>query len=158
VYAAFIEGELKAERERRTVLDGRGIAVVSTSGSLVTLLAAVGAFVSNRKDFQLPFTAVLPLLLTLLGFTVAAALGLLVSKNRWYHVALTTTLYGMVTDHWTDDPVDSRNNVAELNVRTIHTLRVGNDRKATLVGRALWAQLGAVLSLGVAVTLVLVAG
>jgi hypothetical protein len=60
----------------------------------------------------------------------------------------------MVTDHWGDDPVDSRNNVAELNMRTIQTLRQGNDRKANLVTLGLWAQLVAVSSLSVVVAFV----
>jgi hypothetical protein len=43
VYAAFIENELKVERDRRTALDARGLAIVTTSGTLTTLLVAVGA-------------------------------------------------------------------------------------------------------------------
>jgi hypothetical protein len=46
-YAAFIEGELKAERERRTTYDTRGQALVTTSGALVTL---IGGFAVSAHE------------------------------------------------------------------------------------------------------------
>lgn len=157
VYINFIEGELKAERDRRAAVDARALAVVTSSGGLVTLLAAVGAFVSSGKEFKPPDLAIVPLVVTLGCFTVAVAFGILANRSRYYHVALSDTLFAMVTDHWGDDQIDSRNNVAELNIRTIHTLRVGNDKKANLVSAALWAQLGAVIALSVGVLIVLLA-
>ncbi|MEJ3748454.1 hypothetical protein WEI85_34865 [Actinomycetes bacterium KLBMP 9797] len=151
VYAAFIEGELRVERERRAALDARGLSVVTSSASLVTLLTAVGAFVTSEKGFTLPGAAVVPLLATLGSFTVAVVLGILANRSRYYHVALAETLYGMVTEHWGDDEIDSRNNVAELNIRTIHTLRLGNDMKANLLTWALSAQLMGVVALSTTV-------
>jgi hypothetical protein len=158
VYAAFIEGELKAERDRRTTLDARGVSVVTTSASLVTLLTAVGAVVTSEKSFTFPGAALPPLIATLASFTAAVVLGILASRGRYYHVALTETLYGMVTDHWGDDEIDSRNNVAELNIRTVHTLRVGNDNKSGLLTLALSAQLVGVAALSLTVILAVTTG
>lgn len=154
IYVAFIDGELKAERERRAALDARGLSVVTSSGSLVALLAAIGAFASGSGKFELPSGARLLLMAMLAAFASAAALGILVNQSRPYDVALTETLDKMVTDRWGDDRVDSRNNVARLNIRTIHTLRNGNDRKARLLSYALLAQLVALVALGAVVSMV----
>jgi hypothetical protein len=48
-YAAFIEQELKFERERRATLDTRGQAVVTTSGALLTLVSAITAIAIDQK-------------------------------------------------------------------------------------------------------------
>lgn len=155
VYAAFIEGELRAERERRSTLDSRGMGVVTSSGSLVALLVAVGVLVNDGKaPLVLPPAAKPMLGLALIAFSTAAALGILANRNRYYDVAVTQTLYDMIGDHWIDDEVDARNNVAELNIRTIHTLREGNNRKASLLTAALSAQLVALIGLSLAISIV----
>jgi hypothetical protein len=54
-YLAFIEAELKAERDRRSVFAARGSGLVTRSGSLVTVLAALTAF--TRAGGPLAVTA-----------------------------------------------------------------------------------------------------
>lgn len=154
-FAAFIEGEVKAERDRRASLDARGLAVVTTSGSLTTLLAAVGAFVSARGGFGLPTGTIFPLTVTLVAFSLAAVCGLLASHNRQYDVADRTTLALMVGEKWPTSEVDARNVVADLNARTVDSLRRGNNKKATLLMAGLAFQLLALAALSVAVFLVL---
>lgn len=153
-YAAFIEGELKAERERRVALDTRGLAVVTSSGTLVTLLAGLGAFVTTNKTFVFPGEAAAPLAVALLAFATAASLGILASRNRYYDVALGETLTGMIEDHWGDDETDARNNVAYINIKSTETLRQGNGRKADLVTAAMFAQLAALVLLSVVILIV----
>jgi len=154
-YAAFIESELKAERERRAALDSRGLALVTTSGSLTTLLAAIGAFVTGRAGFQLPSASIWPLLLTLITLAAAAGCGLLASHNRPYRVADRGTLSAMTGARWSTHEVDARNAVASINAETVLTLRRGNNDKAYLLVAGLTSQLVGLLALGVAVGIIL---
>jgi hypothetical protein len=154
-FAAFVEAELKAERERRTALDARGVGLVTTSGSLTTLLAAVGAFVSGRTGFQLPSSAAPPLVITLLAFALASGLGLLASHNRKYAVADAATLAALTGPRWATHEVDARSVVAQINARTVSTLRLGNDKKSFLLIAGLGCQLVGLVSLAVAVLVVL---
>jgi len=132
-YATFIENELKVERDRRTSLDARGLNIVSVSGSLTTLLVAVGAFVSGRQGFKFPRDAVLPLVGTLGAFVLAAILGIVASAGRRYQVTIPPTLAAMLTDHWQDHEVDARNYVSIQHVKTITSLRSGNRRKELVI-------------------------
>jgi len=86
-YAAFVGRELDAERDRRKTLDARGVTVVTVSASLITLLAAVGAFVSGQTGFTLPKTTIWPLTVTLAAFAVAALWGIATTYPYTYGVA-----------------------------------------------------------------------
>jgi hypothetical protein len=157
-YASFVEQELKAERARRGTLDGRGQAVVTTSGALAALLSAVGAIVINHKGFVLPAVARYPLVSALAFFVVATFFGILVTINFEYEVASKKTLAELPRGHWADSDNKAMKNIVAANVTTIVTLRRGNDKKVTLLFVALFAQLAALLSLAVTVFLAIRAG
>jgi sirohydrochlorin ferrochelatase len=154
-YATFIENELKVERDRRTTLDARGLSIVSVSGSLTTILVAVGAFASGRKDFKLPHVAIVPLFITLGAFVVAAIVGIIASAGRRYQVTTPPALAAMLTNHWQDEEVDARNFVSIQHVKTITSLRSGNRRKELLVITGTLFQIGGIIALSVAVFLIL---
>jgi len=132
-YASFVDQELKAERDRRETLDSRGQAIVTTSGALVALLGAVGAFVIDRSGFVLPTDAHYPLLATLGFFVVASFLGILGTFNFKYEVADRDTLAELAQAHLTDSDQLALTSTVGTNVTTIVTLRRGNNIKATLL-------------------------
>lgn len=150
-YSAFIEGELKAERERRSTYDSRGQGIVTTSGALVTLLGGFATVVKTSATAGLPATAVTALGVAFLLFIGAAACGIVAGWNRHYAVTATTTLRRMTEEHWTDDEVDARNNVAAVRVGTVGTLRRANQFKATWVSIGLIVQVVALMASVVAV-------
>jgi hypothetical protein len=155
-YAFFVEQELKAERDRRQILDGRGQAVVTTSAALVALLGAVGAVVIDRNGFVLPQVARYPLLSALVLFVVAT-FGILATVNFKYEVASKETL-AELRAHLGDCDEVALASILTTNVTTIVTLRSGNHKKATRLLVALFAQLGALLSLAATVFLAVTAG
>jgi hypothetical protein len=154
-YLAFIEGELKAERERRVAYDARGQALVTTSGALVTLLAGLAAVVKGGTTAQVSPGTVTVVVLALVLFVCAAGCGIVAGWNRHYALATYGTLHRMLDEHWTDDEVDARNHVATLHSLTVHTLRRANAFKAAFVSAGLVAQVLALVALGVSVVLVL---
>ncbi len=154
-YLAFIEGELKAERERRVTYDARGQALVTTSSALVTLLAGLAGVVKGATTIRISPGTLAVVVLALFLFVCAAVCGIVAGWNRHYAVASYGTLDRMLTGHWTDDEVDARNNVATLHSLTVRTLRQANAFKAACVSVGLVAQVLALVTLGTSVILVL---
>ena len=154
VYLAFVEGELKAERDRRTALDGRGQAVVTASGALVALLSGIAALVQAGTKAPAPPLAVGLVLLALALFVLAAVSGIAAGWNRHYAVATPATLTRMLTEHWTDSEVDARNNVATVHATTVRTLREANRFKAACVSLGLMLQVLAIGPFAAAVVVI----
>ncbi|MFD6392476.1 hypothetical protein [Nocardia sp. NPDC060259] len=149
-YAAFIEGELKTERERRSAYDARGQVIVTSSGALVTLLGRLAALVKSSTVATFPAPVVIAVGVALALFVGAAACGIVAGWNKYYAAATASTLARMIGEHWTDDEVDARNNVAAVQVRTVDTLRRANAFKARWVGIGLIVQVSALVASGVA--------
>ncbi|WP_405159511.1 hypothetical protein OG203_23850 [Nocardia sp. NBC_01499] len=151
-YAAFIETELKTERERPTTYDARGQALVTTSSALFTLFAGVAALVKSPTTAHLPSVVLLMGTATLMLFVGAAVCGAIAGWNRGYAVAEADTLDDMLSaDHWIDDEEDARNCVSTLAVETLRTLRASTRFKAQCVAIGLWVQVVALVTLGATV-------
>jgi hypothetical protein len=74
VYGAFVDAELRAQDLRKSSFEQRGLAVVTTSGVLVTLLFALaGLSTKSEPTFALPHTTRLWLVSALIVFVIAAA-------------------------------------------------------------------------------------
>jgi hypothetical protein len=154
-YSAFVENELKAERERRAAFDLRGQGLVTTSSALVTLLAGTSALVKTGTAVTIPSTVLILVCAALTLFAIAAACGIVASWNRAYTVAKVSTLQSMLKDRWGDDEVDARNNVGAVQLKTVHTLRVVNKFKARCISTGHIAQVAALVVLATAVVLVI---
>lgn len=143
VFTAFVEGEVKAERERRNALDARGIAVLTTSGTLVTLVFAIGAVVTGATGFSPPAETVVIVTIGLVAFVAAALFGLLANRLKKYDVVTTGQLWSWRNNAaaWAASDQDARRAITKGNIVTIDTLRAGNDTKAKWIEAALWAQL-----------------
>ena len=75
-YGQLIMDQLAEERNRKASLEARGVTVITTSGTLATLLFALTAGLTAAAKFKLPQSAKLPLLLALVAFVIAALAGL----------------------------------------------------------------------------------
>jgi hypothetical protein len=137
IYSDFIESELRNERDRKAALDTRAASLVTTSGSLITILAAVGAFVGRDTKAPLPTQALLLLTLALIGFAFAVLAGIISGWNRPYRVADTESMRTMIRSRWMDEELLARVEVADVNVRMIDQLRAMNNGKEVYL-RAGW--------------------
>lgn len=124
--------------------------MVTTSGTFVTLVFAISAFVLG-KDHAPSGGARWATVVALGLFVVAGILGIVGNALWSYDVASGDTLREMITNpHWKDSEVDARNVVATANVKTVETLRSGSDTKATIITVALGFQVAAITALAVA--------
>jgi hypothetical protein len=149
-YAAHIEALLGLERERRRTLDGRALGVTGTSTAFVGLALTLSVL-GTGQDYKFTGFGALAIVGSLALFVVAAVLGLWANMMRSQHLAPSSTLREMVLGRWTDEEVEARNVVANLNIRTIDSLRAGSNAKVVWIGRAAAVQLAAVLLLIVAI-------
>ena len=75
VYADFIKSMLDAEDSRKSSLEQRGISIITTSGTLVTLLFGLTAAITGAKTFTFPAAARDWLTPAAIAFDVAAGQG-----------------------------------------------------------------------------------
>ncbi|GAA1794389.1 hypothetical protein GCM10009682_15210 [Luedemannella flava] len=158
VYSAFIDGELKTERERRATLEARGVSVVAQSGGLVTLLTGIGALAKGAGVGALPTVAFGAVIVALVFFLGAAVFGILVNIPHLYPphpVADAATMTEMRTSKRDHTDAEARSVIAHLHIGTVDKLRKGNDLKVQWISAAQFAQVLAVVALSVAVWVII---
>lgn len=94
-YEALIIEQLTEERDRKKSIEARGVTVISSSGTIVTIIFALGALVSDRKTFDLPPISQGLLFLAVLAFAVASLLGIWISSPRGYRESSSTWMAGL---------------------------------------------------------------
>lgn len=150
-YSAFIKEQLDAEYDRRASLDARGIAVITTSGVLATLVFGAAAFALGR-DYVPSILGRGLVVAGLILFCGATLFALIASALRGYDVAKRARLDEMTSNsHWMDSEEEARRSTAASNTATIKSLREGNDQKATRLVIALVLQFLAISCLMFAV-------
>lgn len=133
-FNTLIADQLQAERSLSASLAQRGLAVVTTSGTLATLVFAFTALTTTAK--QTPFHALplggrLLMVVSIAAFVVAAVLGLL--ANIWSNdqpEVPDNRLHELLDDGpWRDtDAVEGARKVAQEVERNIQEYRRGNRR------------------------------
>jgi len=83
-YGALIIETLSEERDRKKSLEQRGLAVVTTSGALVSLLFAIGAVVTSAESFHVPGVARTLLAVGVGLFAAAAVAGIRTNRPLEY--------------------------------------------------------------------------
>ncbi|MFL5924558.1 MAG: hypothetical protein ACJ743_09985 [Gaiellaceae bacterium] len=154
-YAVFIEKELADQRASKTSMEQRCIAVVSTSGVLVTLLFGFAAIARKSSEFQVPDSARLWFYLALGSFVIAAVAGLVGNSPRKYRGAKSAALEHLLREKWSDPPRVARRRVARTHVVIYHSYRRVNRFKAFVLTAAITSEVVAVLFLAVAIGLVI---
>lgn len=156
VYSQLISDQVTEERSRKTSLEARGITVITTSGTLATLLFALTAGLTATKNFKLAEPAKLPLLLALISFVVAAIFGLATNVPLIYREATPQGLAKLVdAKYWTAPPAVGQLRVAAAQVTLLAAARSANNLKVRFLISAIAAELLAVILLSWAVASIL---
>lgn len=138
IYAAVIDHELEQERERATSLEQRAMAVVTSSGVLVTLVFGFGTLIKGQESFHLSLATRIILALALVSFVVAAVMSLLTNRPHAYKpLGVKTDLQRMVFELWSIPAGSARRSVAEFRVGEVDRWRDNNMIKAANLQRAI---------------------
>jgi hypothetical protein len=147
VYADFVRAELAEERARRGRLEQRGLAIITTSGALTTLLLAVAVLAVGRDAVTTDRWATFLVGVAALGFAASGALAIQ-ATGLWPYKGLPAETLEKLRDAATEESEDAtRRTVAGLERGMMTSLRDMNDGKAAVLRWAFWAQAIALIAL-----------
>ncbi|HZE50372.1 MAG TPA: hypothetical protein VE074_12465 [Jatrophihabitantaceae bacterium] len=149
VYSDLVKTLLDIENGRRTSLEQKGAAVITTSGTLVTLLFGLVAVITSADTFVLPGDANGPLVAALILFVVACGFAIMISVPLPYGQSNITI--DDLAQWWGDSNSQALAAVAGLRLRAIDVARRRNAVKVALLLAALLSELAALVLLTVAV-------
>lgn len=155
VIAEFIEKQLTSAQVKRDKLEARGIAVITTSGVLVTLQLAFAALLP--KDRKAPPTAASIFIgISLICFVGAAIFGILVNMpKRWSEADSTKLGVHLEDPFWAFPALAAKRKVAKVRLEILQKTEVGLAHKARRLIVAFAAELAGIASLTVAAILIL---
>jgi hypothetical protein len=127
-------------------LQQRGLAVVTSSGTLVTLLFAIGAVAIEATDFTLPELAKVLFALALVAFAIAGIFGILANRPDYYEEVDTAWLRkAMSPVAWNYNNLAlAKRRTSEARVKSIDSFREKNQQKVKLLTRAIGSEVAAV--------------
>ena len=102
VFLAFIKDLVDSQEARKASLEQRGLAVITTSGVLATLLFGLVGIITKPSSYVLPAASHLPLRVALALFAAAALGGVIVNAPMPYKGIAPGTLRNVVKSFWTD--------------------------------------------------------
>ena len=103
VYADFIEQVLAAQEARKASIEQRGVAVITTSGALVTLLfAVIGLATKRSQTYSLPDETQAWLVAAVVLLVLAAACGLAANAPLNYKNVRAANLRMVVDKMWSE--------------------------------------------------------
>jgi len=153
VYTEFVKALLDAEATRRTALEDKGGAVITTSGTLVTLLFGLVAVVTGATTFTLPGASHGWLIAAIAFFVAASLIAILISIPLPY--GQTELTAAMLASRWQQPPEQAQAAVSGVRLQALAAARRMNAIKARILIAATVCELVAVVMLGVAVLSIL---
>ena len=131
-FAKLLEEQLVEERARKTSLEARGAAIITTSGALVTLLFGLAALVTGQDGFELGDQPRNLLGLGVLAFFAAALAGLAVNFP-WRYTEVTAKGFSDLLPHWDAAPQKGLRAAFEARRKVYARAREVNGYKAIIV-------------------------
>jgi nitrate reductase NapE component len=137
-------------------LEQRGLAVITTSGVLVTLLFGLTALsVRRASTFVIPDAAAALLIAALVCFVLAALSAIVTNLPRSYEAVTVDDLRKAVGERWQDSGAVASEMVALTRLKMLASARKNNDVKVRALVLAMGCEILAVALVGAAVGFVL---
>ncbi|MFI8274153.1 hypothetical protein ACIGBH_04440 [Streptomyces sp. NPDC085929] len=139
----LIEKLLDRERAIRASAQARGLAVITTSGTLVTLLLAFAALATRRQAvFSLPSSLELPVTLASAFLVLAAVFGLISNApRRAVQLELRDLESALTPEHWNASPQDVVRKIAIKQLSVLINLSAHNGILANILATAIAAEI-----------------
>ena len=156
VIADLIAKEVEASRAKAASVQARGLAVISSSGTLVTLLFGLAALATKAQNFALPAATKLPLYLAAGFLALAAFVAILTNAPRKRDAIPTSTLRPLLEETlWNAPAVQAQRQVAMSQLTVFESERKVNVQMARLLQVAIGLELaGIVCVVGAVITLI----
>jgi hypothetical protein len=134
VLSSAIDNELQQARERAASLEQRAIAVITTSGVLVSLVFGFSALIKGREITRLAVAPKALLSIALISFVVAAFAALFTIKPRNYPVK---SDWEKALRDWVMSARNAQTAITNLHLREIGHWQGTNDTKARYLASAI---------------------
>jgi hypothetical protein len=155
VYAEYIKDQLEAQEARKASLEQRGLAVITTSGALVTLLFGLTALTTKRaQTFDIPHLAASFLVVALVFFVLAAVSALVTNVPRSYQGVTVDSLRSAVKSRWDDTEEVASRKVALTQLDVLAAAKKVNTEKGYALITGMVLEIFAVALVGVAMGIV----
>ena len=123
VYASLVATRLAEEEGRHRSLQARGLAVVTTSGTLVTLIFAIAQFVlRTRVIAKVPDASRWILTIAAVAFVGAAICGLLANIPRDLGRPVSSEIAGKINSEWSKSGTSAEKVVALTRARQLREI------------------------------------
>jgi hypothetical protein len=132
-----IDKELQQARDRAASLEQRALAVVTTSGVLVSLVFGFSAVIKGKEITHLPIIPKALLSLALISFVAAAAISLFTIMPRRYSVE---SEWKELLKNWIKSPSETWTAVINLHLRENNHWQDTNTTKAKYLVAAIVAE------------------
>jgi len=154
-YAKYVEQLVTEQDARKTSIEQRGLAVITTSGTLVTILFALVALLTKAADYHLPVKARGPVGVALIGFVVAGVLGLVTNVPLKYSNIDLSDPDKLFWDHWDSGQSDAQQRIIGTRLNILGQAQANNGRKGWALLTAMSFEVAAVIALSIAVSEIL---
>lgn len=157
-YGKVIEEQLQEERAVKSSLEQRGLAVITTSGAIASLLLGLTAIAVAGGNVGTPAVALALAAAALLAFVIAAIAGIACNWPRDVLEGETDDLYRITLGgYWNANTALGSRRAARLRVKLLDGARARNEERAQALRVALIAEVFGIALLSIAVVVVLFA-
>jgi hypothetical protein len=157
VYAEYIREQLEAQEARKASLEQRGLAIVGTSGGLVTLLFGLTALTLDRDGVALPTSARILLVVALVLFVAAGLAALMTNIPLSYEGVTAEALRGAVANRWDDTSAEAVRMTSLTRITVLESAKRKNNLKAVALFVGMVLEIVAVALVGAALVIALFA-
>ena len=157
IYSDFAKEQLDAEVQRKTSLEQRGLAVVTTSGALVTLVFGLTALSTQGQQTYEPPPGFNSLVATALAWFIAAAFLALLTNAPLpgYAGVRPSDLLSALRANWNDNESDARARATVTRLNILEAAVRMNNIKAYLLILSILFEVVAVVFVALAVRKIL---
>ena len=155
IYADYIKEQVEAQEVRKVSLEQRGLAVITTSGVLVTLLFGLTALSVRGDRFEIPGPASVLLIAALVFFVLAALCAIATNVPRSYEGVTVAALRKAVKERREDTETIASEMIALTRLKVLESSKKNNDFKGLALVLAMGFEIIGVALVGTAVGFVL---
>lgn len=150
--ADLITKELDTEQAATDALQSRGLAVISTAGTLVTLLFGLSAVATTAQHFKLPAAAKPPLYAAAVLLVAAAIAGIATNAPRGSKLTALQRLRPLLeSPYWEYPAGPARREVARTQLAVAEAARAGNRIRSRFLLAGIILEIAGIASTMVAV-------
>ncbi|WFE35297.1 hypothetical protein [Micromonospora sp. WMMD975] len=152
VVSSFIEKQLTTERATKASLETRGLAVITSAGTLTTLLLALSALVAQRPAYALPGGAWVPISVAATAFLLSAVVAVYSNAPMKSMTVAPAAFKEHLTDkYWGAPKSEAVRAVANSQLILLGAVQNQNKKKALILMAAIIGETIGVIAIGVTV-------